>query len=55
MIVSLNNTKRLNSITEQHCVLYDLKKLKFNCHLENFILTLEYSAKVIFFSLVFQK
>jgi hypothetical protein len=26
-----------------------LKKVRFNCHLEKLILTLEYSAKVIFF------
>jgi len=34
---------------EQHRVLYELKKIKFNSHLERLILTLEYSAKVIYF------
>ena len=49
MIISLNNTKRLTCIMEQHRVLYELKKIKFNSHLERLILTLEYSAKVIYF------
>jgi hypothetical protein len=50
MIVSLNNTKRLTCIMEQHRVLYKLQNLNLTL-----ILTLEYSAKVIYFFLVYFK